>query len=78
MIKNEMKCMKDLNKQTGTTIEGGLVVLPPSLEILQSRRAKAVVKCTSAGQLSGPRATRKLLWLESNKVTDANILQGNL
>ena len=48
----------------------------PYLENLPFRRAKTVVKCTSAGQLTGPRTTGELLLLK--KVTDEEFWQDKL
>ena len=44
--------------------------LPPNLENLPFRRAKAAVQCTSAGKLTGPRAIGELLLLNARSQTE--------
>ena len=53
------------------------MVAHPHLENLLFRRAEAMVKCTFAGQLSGPRTIRELLLLKE-KAADAKISLDNL
>ena len=47
----------------------GRWLIPPSLENLPFHRAKTVVQCTSAGQLTGPRIMGELLLLKKTSQT---------